>query len=78
MYISGETTSTLRLFLDYRVSYPLTYPIKIGITSIYKNNSLVLNLLSALDPNGRPCMYDTVSGQPFYNAGTGEFLYPTE
>jgi len=34
-----------------------------------------INLIPALDPNNRPCMYDTVSKQPFYNAGTGEFLY---
>ena len=33
------------------------------------------NLIPALDPSGRPCMYDTVTKQPFYNAGTGEFLY---
>ncbi len=29
----------------------------------------------ALDPNGKPCMLDMVSRQPFYNAGTGDFLY---
>lgn len=34
-----------------------------------------INLIPALDPSGRPCMYDTVTKQPFYNQGTGEFLY---
>ena len=29
----------------------------------------------SLDKNNRPCMFDMVSRQPFYNAGTGEFLY---
>ena len=33
------------------------------------------NLIPSLDPDGRPCMYDTVTKQPFYNYGTGEFLY---
>lgn len=35
----------------------------------------LLNLIPALDPSGIPCMYDTVTKQPFYNQGSGEFLY---
>ncbi len=34
-----------------------------------------INLIPALDRNGRPCMYDTVTRRPFYNQGTGEFGY---
>ena len=34
-----------------------------------------INLIPALDRNDTPCMYDTVSTKPFYNAGRGEFLY---
>ena len=34
-----------------------------------------IDLIPALDRNGTPCMYDTVSKQIFYNAGTGKFLY---
>lgn len=40
---------------------------------IYENGNIVMNLIPALDPNGVPCMYDTVSKQPFYNQGTGTF-----
>lgn len=39
------------------------------------NDELIMNLLPCLDKNGKPCMYDTVSKKPFYNGGTGEFLY---
>lgn len=39
------------------------------------NDALIMNLLPCLDKNGTPCMYDTVSRKPFYNQGTGEFLY---
>lgn len=39
------------------------------------NDALIMNLLPCLDKNGTPCMYDTVSKKPFYNGGTGEFLY---
>lgn len=35
----------------------------------------VLNFIPCLDESGIPCMFDTVSKQPFYNQGTGEFLY---
>ena len=50
---------------------------KVRIKRFYitRNGSYTLNLIPALDRNGTPCMYDTVSKQTFYNAGTGEFLY---
>lgn len=32
-------------------------------------------LIPALDPTGRPCMFDTVTQQPLYNEGTGEFKF---
>ena len=50
---------------------------KVRIKRFYitRNGAYTLNLIPALDRNGTPCMYDTVSKQTFYNAGTGEFLY---
>lgn len=36
------------------------------------------NFVPALDTTGTPCMYDTVTGTPIYNSGTGDFLYPTD
>ena len=50
---------------------------KIRIKRFYitRNGAYTLNLIPALDRNGTPCMYDTVSKQTFYNAGTGNFLY---
>ena len=43
--------------------------------TISKDGKKIMNLIPALDRNGTPCMYDTVSKKTFYNAGTGEFLY---
>ena len=43
--------------------------------TISKDGKKIINLIPALDRNGTPCMYDTVSKNTFYNAGTGEFLY---
>ena len=42
---------------------------------ITRDGAYTLNLIPALDRNGVPCMYDTVSKQTFYNAGQGSFLY---
>ena len=42
---------------------------------ITRDGAYTLNLIPALDRNGTPCMYDTVSKQTFYNAGKGSFLY---
>lgn len=50
---------------------------KIRIKRFYitRDGAYTLNLIPALDRNGTPCMYDTVSKQTFYNERTGEFLY---
>ena len=50
---------------------------KVRIKRFYitRDGAYTLNLIPALDRNGTPCMYDTVSKQTFYNAGTGKFLY---
>ena len=50
---------------------------KIRIKRFYitRDGAYTLNLIPALDRNGVPCMYDTVSKQTFYNAGEGSFLY---
>lgn len=42
---------------------------------IYENDNIIMNLIPALDSNGTPCMYDTVSGKTFYNQGTGTFRF---
>lgn len=42
---------------------------------ILDNGAVICNLIPCLDNNNVPCMYDTVSRQTFYNAGTGDFLY---
>ena len=42
---------------------------------ITRNGAYTLNLIPALDRNGTPCMYDTVSKQTFYNERTVDFLY---
>ena len=50
---------------------------KIRIKRFYitRDGTYTMNLIPALDRNGAPCMYDTVSKQTFYNERTGEFLY---
>lgn len=42
---------------------------------IQNGDELYQNFVPALDTTNKPCLYDTVSKQPFYNQGTGEFLY---
>ena len=40
---------------------------------IYDNGTLVRDMIPVLDWNYTPCMYDKVSGELFYNQGTGDF-----
>ena len=48
---------------------------RIKYLKLTQGQKLVRNFIPALDLTGRPCMFDTVTQQPFYNQGTGEFLY---
>lgn len=48
---------------------------RIYSAKISEGTEIVRNLVPALDPNNRPCMFDTVTSTPLYNQGTGEFLY---
>lgn len=42
---------------------------------LWNNGALVRYFIPALDPNGRPCMWDAITKKPYYNQGTGEFTY---
>lgn len=43
--------------------------------NVIKNEKEILDFIPCLDTSGKPCMYDTITKQPFYNQGTGEFGY---
>ena len=43
--------------------------------SVRENDTLIQDIIPVLDLSGRPAMYDEVSGQFFYNQGTGEFTW---
>lgn len=49
-------------------------PFIIQSANLIKNGKSAFNAISVLDPSGIPCMYDRVTKQPFYNAGTGAFI----
>lgn len=42
------------------------------------DGNYIRNMLPCKDKENKPCMYDTVSQQAFYNAGTGEFTVGDE
>lgn len=41
---------------------------------IFDNNTLVRDFIPVLDYNGTPCMFDKITGQFFYNQGSGQFI----
>lgn len=67
-YTSFGAVTIFNVANGYYSSYKL-YSFK-----IYDNGNLVFEGLPAKDPDSIPCLYDTVSGGYFYNAGTGSFV----
>lgn len=75
---SGTIVTNLSLFLFAKNTMGILTELseaKIFDLKIYKDNTIVRNFVPALDTANKPCLYDTVSKQPFYNQGAGEFLY---
>jgi hypothetical protein len=74
-YSSFTSTSTLYLFhlnLNNQSSY-------MGGARVWgykhkRNGELLLDMIPVLDRNNIACMYDKVSGEFFYNQGTGDFI----
>ena len=48
---------------------------RIGLLAAYDKEVLIARYIPVIDLSGRPAMYDEVSGQFFYNQGTGEFTW---
>lgn len=75
---SGNSSTSLYMFTwntsGTRLEYQ--YPgLKIKWARIFIDNNLLRDYIPVLDSNGVPAMYDRVSGQYFYNLGTGQFKY---
>jgi len=51
---------------------------KIYKAQITKGTKIIADFIPVLDNNNKPAMYDNISGQLFYNLGTGEFTYGRE
>ena len=74
----GITRAPLHIFLFKRNGTPAQSNSIIGMVyDFWVNDSgkRILNFIPAIDQYGKPCMYDTITQQPFYNKGTGEFGY---
>ncbi len=48
---------------------------RIKYVKLYDGATIVRDMIPVLDLDNIPCMYDKVSGEFFYNKGTGTFLY---
>lgn len=79
--LKGTSTGTVNVQIYNAYLFGVYGQSSKGIGRVYylkvqdENNRLVQDLIPCLDNNNRPCMYDTVSKQTFYNQSTREFLY---
>lgn len=76
--LSGTFTSTRNIFL-YAIcstndAADVYGSLKIYYLKIYDNDTLVRDFIPVLDWNMKPCLFDKVTEQLFYNQGTGDFV----
>lgn len=77
VYTYNPAQSTILVFAAWRNNNAIWYKSAYRLNSfeLYDGDNIVRNFIPALDNTGKPCLYDTISQTPFYNQGTGEFLY---
>lgn len=70
-------TMTLFLFAYHHTNDTgsINSAVRIYSFKIWDNGVLARDFIPTLDRDDRPCMYDKVTDELFYNQGTGEFLY---
>lgn len=74
-FASFASTSTLYLFNLNLSGGNYACDAKVWSYKHTRNGVLIRDFIPVLDWNDRPCMYDKVTDELFYNQGTGEFLY---
>lgn len=74
-YAAFSSISTLYLFNLNLNNVAYMSSVRIWSCKHKRNGVLIRDFIPVLDWNDRPCLYDKVSGELFYNQGTGEFLY---
>lgn len=68
-----EINYPIYIFANNRPNELQTCNARFRYFKIAKGGTLVLDLIPVLDNNNVACMYDEVSGEFFYNQGTGSF-----
>lgn len=76
-YVPGFDTSELYLFRLSDPNWEERFIVKRGrlyYYQVFMNNRVVLDMVPVVNQSNVACMYDKVSGQCFYNSGTGSFI----
>ena len=76
-YNVGKDTVSLYLFTygGQPTNEAFLSNVRFYYCKIYDNDALVRDYIPVIDSSERPCMFDKVSKECYYNQGTGEFLY---
>lgn len=76
---SGTLATPTNLYIAYKSAGFLdnhyNFEGKIYCCKIWQGENLIRDFIPVLDWNDRPCMYDRVTDELFYNQGMGKFLY---
>lgn len=81
-FSKGSENNPIGIFVALQNRYnTITYdaPANMRLHSFksWKLKILQSHLIPLVDKTGTPCMFDLVNRKNFYNAGTGQFIYPT-
>ena len=76
-YNVGKDTVSLYLFTygGQPTNEAFLSNVRFYYCKIYDEDTLVRDYIPVIDSNSRPCLFDKVSRECYYNQGTGEFLY---
>jgi len=73
--LSGETMYIFATHAEWAEQIYVPCQEKVYYTKIYDGDNLVRDYIPVIDTSNRPCLFDKVGKECYYNQGTGEFLY---
>ena len=75
--VTENSNAHIYIFSRWEINQVATRFSKIRLYKfiIRDNNSTYRDYIPVLDADNVPCLYDLISGETFYNQGTGDFLY---
>ena len=73
--LSYAISKKSRTYKTIKIFDSTSADVRVGVFKVNRGGTDIISLIPVMSCDDKPCFYDEVSGQLFYNQGTGEFTW---